>query len=127
MDVRELKEDMDGQFGHVRSQFEHVRSQFEHVRSQFERVQRQFEQVDRRFTELKAELKEDIAAEGEKTRRHFDIVAEQMKAEQILLIDRAMGTHQQLLGLTASNAADHVGFVYRLDDHEQRLKRIEKK
>ena len=117
MDVRELKDEMDGQFEHV---------------------QRQFEQVDRRFAELKAELREHIAAEGEKTRRHFDaegektrrhfdIVAEQMKAEQSLLIDRVMGTDQKLLGLAASNAADHVGFVNRLDDHEQRLKRIEKK
>jgi phage-related minor tail protein len=106
VDVRELKDEMDGQFEHV---------------------QRQFEQVDRRFAELKAELREHIAAEGEKTRRHFDIVAEQMKAEQHLLIDRVMGTDQKLLGLAASNAGDHVGFVNRLDDHEQRLKRIEKK
>jgi hypothetical protein len=57
VDVRELKDEMDGQFEHV---------------------QRQFEQVDRRFAELKAELREHIAAEGEKTRRHFDIVAEQI-------------------------------------------------
>ncbi len=104
-------------------QFEHVRSQFEQVQRQFEQVDRRFEQVDRQFEEIR----QRISHEGERTRRHFDIVAEQMKAERNLSIDRVMGTDQRLLGLAASNAVDHVGFVNRLDDHEQRLQRIEKK
>ena len=40
-------------------------------------VDGRFEQADR----LLAELKELIAADGEKTRRHIDIVVEQMIAE----------------------------------------------
>jgi hypothetical protein len=37
-----------------------------------------------------------------------------------------MATAEQLVGLIASNAADHVRFDRRLDDHDRRLENIEK-
>jgi hypothetical protein len=44
-----------------------------------------FNRVDKQFVELR----QQIAAEGEKTRRHFDISVEQMKAERNLALDIA--------------------------------------
>ena len=44
------------------------------VDERFDRVDERFDRVDKRFEAVLAE----IAAEGEKTRRHFDMVAEQM-------------------------------------------------
>ena len=37
-----------------------------------------------------------------------------------------MATAQQLVSLATSNAADHVRFERRLDDHDHRLEKIEK-
>lgn len=48
-------------------------------------VDKRFEQVERRF---EAVLKE-IAAEGEKTRRHLDVVAEPMNSEPLPPTDKA--------------------------------------
>jgi F0F1-type ATP synthase membrane subunit b/b' len=73
-----------------------------------------FAVVDKKFEELRREIK----AEGETTRRHFEVVAEKMLSERNLSLDRSMATAQQLAGLTASNAADHVRLEHRLDDHE---------
>ncbi len=86
------------------------------VDRRFEQVDRRFEQVDQRF---EAVLKE-IAAEGQKTRRHFDVVAEQMKSERNLAIDRSIATSEQLARLTATNASDHVSFDSRLTELEKR-------
>jgi len=93
-------------------------------------VDKRFEQVDKRFAQVESEfdaLRELIKTEGETTRRHFDVVAERMKDERNLALDKSMETGRQLLVLTASNAADHVTFERRLDDHEQRLQRMEQK
>ena len=57
MDLTELKADMDERFGDV---------------------DQRFARVDDRFQEL-IDL---ILSEGDRTRRHFDVVAEQMKSER---------------------------------------------
>ncbi len=116
MDVSELKGDMD-------RQFEGVARQFESVARQFEAVDRRFEAVDRRFEEVLAL----IASESEKTRRHFDIVVEQVKSERNLALDKTIAADERTGRLTAANAADHVGFQASLDDHEVRLSRLERK
>jgi phosphate uptake regulator len=56
----------------------------------FEQVDKRFEQVDRRFESIEKQ----IAAEGEATRRHFDIVAEQMKAERNLALDQSIARRE---------------------------------
>lgn len=86
------------------------------VDERFDRVDERFDRVDKRFEAVLAE----IAAEGEKTRRHFDVVAEQMKSERNLAIDKATATSEHLVRLTAANAADHVSFNSRLTDLERR-------
>jgi septal ring factor EnvC (AmiA/AmiB activator) len=70
MRVSELKKEMDEQFLHMKEQFAEVATQFAQVNARFERVDAQFDELERR-----------IVAEGEATRRHFDLVAEQFRAE----------------------------------------------
>ena len=89
--------------------------------SKFSAVDTRFERVDRVLEDLRKLVK----SEGDTTRRHFDVVAEKIVSERNLALDRSMATAQQLLGLTASNAGDHVRFERRLDDHERRLEKIE--
>ena len=86
-------------------------------------------EMDRRFGAVDEQFKvvfELIKSEGETTRRHFDVVAEQMLSERNLALDRSMATAQQLAGLTAANASDHVRFEGRLDGHDGRLEAIER-
>lgn len=121
MEVRELKDDMDRRFDAVDRRFEAVDRRFEAVDQRFEDVDRRFEAVDRRFDELVAL----IVTEGERTRRHFDVVAEQLISERNLAADKATAVDQRVGRLTASNAADHVDFSARLADHERRLADLE--
>ena len=109
MDLTELKADMDERFGDVDQRFA--------------QVDQRFARVDDRFQEL-IDL---ILSEGERTRRHFDVVAEQMKSERNFAIDKAVAVDERTGRLTASNAADHVEFSARLDDHEARLAELEQK
>jgi hypothetical protein len=89
MKIVELKKDMD--------------ARFEQVDARFEQVDTRFARVDAQFDELKAEIK----AEGETTRRHFDIVAEQFREFTKVLAD----------GIARNTD--------RLDDHERRITAIE--
>ena len=91
------------------------------VRELKEDMDRRFEAVDQRFEAL-IEL---ILAEGGRTRRHFEVFAEQLFSERNLAIDRATAVDQRVGRLTASNAADHVDFRARLADHERRLTDLE--
>lgn len=107
MDLTELKVEMD--------------DRFKQVDKRFEQVDKRFEQVDKQFIELRHQ----IAAEAEKTRRHFDVVADQMKAERNLALDSAKATDERLVRISASNASDHAEFEVRLQDHEKRLGNLE--
>jgi hypothetical protein len=56
----------------------------------------------------------------------FDVVVERIVGERNLALDQSMATADQLVGLIASNARDHVQYAGRLDDHDRRLEDIEK-
>jgi hypothetical protein len=68
MKVSELKAEMD-------AAFRAVHERFETVNERFKTVDHRFSAIDQRFSELEAR----ITAEGERTRRHFDIVAERLE------------------------------------------------
>ncbi len=104
MELIELKAEMDQQFAQTRQQLERITVDAEQTRRHFE---------------------QRLTAEGEQTRRHFDVVAEQMKAERNLSLDSSKGMDERLMKVSASNAADHVAFERRLEDHEQRLSKLE--
>jgi tetrahydromethanopterin S-methyltransferase subunit G len=96
---------------------------FELVDKRFEQVDKRFEQVDKRFESIEKQ----IAAEGEATRRHFDIVAEQMKAERNLALDQSIATSKQLVAFRVTHAAEHAALEKRLDNHERRLDNHERR
>ena len=123
MEVSQLKTDMDRQFVEVAEHFKDVRKQFEWVDLRFKEVDQRFERIDRRFEEMIAL----ILSEGDRTRRHFDVVVEQLTSERNLSIDKATAVDERVGRLTAANAADHVEFGARLDNHEQRLTDLEPK
>jgi tetrahydromethanopterin S-methyltransferase subunit G len=105
----------------VDERFSQVDQRFSQVDERFAQVDERFEQIDRRFEHVLSE----IAAEAERTRRHFDVVAEKLIAERNLALDRSIATAEQVARLAASNAADHIVFERRLDDHETRLTDLE--
>jgi hypothetical protein len=105
-----------------------VEEQFKQVDQQFKRVDEQFKQVDRQFKQMRElfELQDErIRAEGEKTRRHVDILWEQMKAERNLVLDLGLASRDEVATLQASNADEHSVFEKTLADHKARLTRLE--
>jgi hypothetical protein len=68
-------------------------------------MQQLLRNVDRRLARVeqilptlatKAELRSEIAAEGDRTRRHFDVVAESLRDDIRLLADGLVGVTQRL-------------------------------
>lgn len=94
MSIEELR-------GEVQTGFKKVDEEFVAVRAE---MQDGFKRVDQEFVAVRAEIK----AEAEATRRHFDIVAEDMK-DLIKIVAEATAQNPQ-----------------RLDDHEKRLTKLEK-
>ena len=114
-------DEIDRRFEVVDRRFDAVDRRFEQVDQRFEQVDHRFEQVDHRFQQVDERFEiviKGIAAEGDRTRRHFDIVVEQMKAEFNLMWDKWRALEQQLLRLTATNATEHAGFDRRISTLE---------
>ena len=105
MRVSELKKDMDGRFTQVDNRFVELKTD-----------------MDRRF----GAVQEQISAEGEATRRYFDIIAEQFRAEVRLIYDKVTAIDDKLDRFAAENEQGHAIFRRALDDHEVRLKVVER-
>src|SRR5215203_2857313 len=75
---------------------------------------------------LREELTSVVSAEGEKTRRHFDIVAEQMRADFKVVIDKTNATSEKVDRLITRNAIEHAAFVDAIADHEVRQRVLER-
>jgi uncharacterized coiled-coil protein SlyX len=107
MDIDDVRTEMRGGFKQVDRRFKKIDQQFAKFRSEtrkaFKNVDERFNGVYGEFDKLRAEMK----AEGEKTRRHFDVMGEKMH-ESVTLVAEA----------TAHSAV-------RVDDHEKRIKRLE--
>ena len=119
---------VDERFAQVDARFAQVDARFAQVDARFAQVDERFAQVDERFAQVDnqfVELRQQIAAEGEKTRRHFDIAVEQMKAERNLALDVTKASDERLERMSASNTVEHAGFEARLRDHENRLTKLE--
>jgi hypothetical protein len=108
MKVVELKEVMNARFAEVDARFEGVYARFA--------------QVDRRFDTLETRL----ASEHETTRRHMEMLVEQLRAEFRLGLDRMLATDRQLASLDAANAREHTTIAGVLDDHEVRIRALER-
>jgi septal ring factor EnvC (AmiA/AmiB activator) len=134
--LESLAASVDARFAQVDWRFEQIDARFEQVDRRFEQIDKRFEQIDARFEQIDARFEQiDVRFERleglihgsvEQMRRHFDIVAEQMKAERNLVLDRSMAAGDELDRLRASNAAAHAVFEKGLANHDVRLTRLEK-
>ncbi len=80
-----------------------MKAGFKRVDAQFKKVDEEFVTVRTEMQALRTELKAEMKAEGEITRRHFDIVAQQFKDYVKVIADG-----------TARNSE-------RLDDHDKQI------
>ena len=75
-------------------------------------------QIDLRFADMQAR----ISTEGEVTRRHFDVVAEQLTSEIAILATAVVSltrSHEE-------NRGEHITMISALNDHEVRLLVLER-
>ena len=105
MTVSHLKKSMDARFRWVETRFRAIDRRFEQIDRRFEDVNQRFEYVNRRFDELRVEIREG----EERTRRHFDVVAESLH-DDMRIFAEAIGIQSERLG-----------------DHETRLRRLEQR
>jgi hypothetical protein len=96
LSVRELKTDMDGRFYDLKTEMD---GRFGDLKTE---LNGRFADVDRRFDRMEGRITEAAA----ETRRHFDVIAESLRAEMRLRLE---------------------GTDTRIDDHEQRIQALEKR
>lgn len=117
MKVSELKADMDAAFKQVDERFKQVDQRFEQVDERFEQVDRRLEAVE---TRLEA-MDRRITDEGKATRRHFDVVAEDLKSQLKAVADASAQSERRLASITSES----VTLLSALSDHELRLRVLE--
>jgi hypothetical protein len=100
LSVRELKAEMDVRFRELKTE---MHGRFHELTTEMDG---RFAAVDRRFDRLEAHIEARMQEEHAETRRHFDIVAESLRAEIRLR---------------------HEGTDARLDNHERRIQALEKR
>jgi bisphosphoglycerate-independent phosphoglycerate mutase (AlkP superfamily) len=110
--VSELRKEMHQLSGEMKAQFAEVSERFAEVDRRFEQVDQRFEHVDR-----------EIARQAEATRRHFDIIAEQIKSDYTLL---ATGI-ADLARRFDESRSERQTVTRILDVHELRLKTLERR
>ena len=109
MKVSELKTEMDARFDAAAKD----------VGERFTQVDERFAQVDERFERLERQ----IADEGTATRRHFDVVAEDLWSHLKSTAEVSAATQRRLADTTSA----HRTLVSAVDDHEVRLLALEGK
>ena len=97
-----FQSDVERQFAQFGGQFQQVHERFALVDQRFEQVDQRFAQVDQRFDRMEALIR----SEGERTRRHFDVVGEQMKAERNLVLDLGVASAAKVARIYAANAIE---------------------
>jgi chromosome segregation ATPase len=110
MTIDELRTEMATGFATIDKRFESndarlnsMNARFDAMDARFDAMDARFQRVDEEFVKVRAQIK----AEGETTRRHFEIMVEKITDS---------------VKIVAEAAAHHTA---RLDDHETRLQRLE--
>jgi chromosome segregation ATPase len=98
---------MDDRFTKIDDRFTTIDARFTKVDERFTKVDEQLTKIDQRFTQLETHLREEIRTAAAETRRHFDVVAEDLKST-IRVIAEGHEHHSTVI-----------------DDHEARLQRLE--
>src|SRR3954453_9923485 len=80
-----------------------------------EAVDERFEAIERRFEEMLALIFSEsektrlaVLEDGERTRRHFDVVVNQRSPSEALALGKAIAADERAGRLTATHVADHV-------------------
>lgn len=121
VEVNQRFEEVDRRFEEVNRRFEQVDRRFEQVDRRFEQIDQRFETINQRFEQIERRVEQVIKLEAETTRRHFDIVAEQIKSECRLAFEQNAAMLERL----QRNDLEHQRFDRHLFDHDLRIDRLE--
>lgn len=127
MKVVELKKEMDAQFARVEERFAQIDVRFAQIDDRFARVDEQLAELRREMKAGDEALREEIRAEGETTRRRFEIVAEQMRSDQHVVLDKIIAVANDFARFQVGYAAEHANFARVLLEHDARLNALERK
>lgn len=129
MKVDELKAAMDAQFLEMKAQFTEVDQRFAQVDERFTQVDERFTQVDERFDKVDERLDTldtRITTEGVDTRRHFDVVAEDLKSQIRLIASAVVANTATLERHINTSLSERKTVSAALNDHEVRLTVLER-
>lgn len=116
MKVTELKSAMDAGFAEIDQRFEKADERFRTIDEQFADVRAQLEAMDRRIT-----------LEATATRRHFDVVAEDLKSDIRLLAGAVAAISTTLEHHITVSLSGRRTMSGALDDHEVRITVLEQR
>lgn len=122
MRVSELKAEMDAQFADVKERFAEVKERFARIDDRFVQVDERFAQIDERFEHLERR----ITTEAEATRRHFDVIAEDLKSDIRMLAAAVESVSNTLERHIITNGSEHATMTAALHDHEVRITALER-
>lgn len=127
--------DMDLLRAEMRAGFQSVARRFDDVDRRFDEVDKRADAADKRadksdqrldaFDQRFAAMDARITGEAAATRRHMDVIAESLRSDLRVVIDKTMATGEKVDRLIASNAIEHAAFLDALTDHEVRIVRLE--
>lgn len=135
MKMNELKAAMDAQFAEMKARFAAVDQRFAGIDQRFAGIDQQFagidqrfEQVDQRFAHVEQRLDTldaRITSEGVATRRHFDVVAEDLKSQIQLIASAVVAATATLERHINTSQSERTTVSAALDDHDVRLAVLE--
>lgn len=106
----------------MRAGFQSMNARLDGVNAHLIEHDQQFLSHDKQFVSLEAR----IAQESAVTRRHFDVVAEGLRADLKVVIDKTTATGKKLDRLITSNAIEHAAILDAVTNHEVRITTLEK-
>lgn len=119
MRVSELQHEMHGRLDDVNRRFEDVNHRFDDVDRRFDELR---QEMDRRFDDMK----QQAATTAVETRRHLDVVAEQLRSDIAVFATVATATSEELIRIRSENEGKAEVLLSALSDHELRLRVLER-
>lgn len=116
-----LRDEMRAGFQSMRDRFDGVDKRFDEHDKRFDGVDSRLDEHDKRFVSLETRIAESQTA----TRRHFDVVAEDLRGDLKVVIDQNTTTSKKLDRLITRNAIEHAAILDAVTDHEVRITSLE--
>lgn len=124
----ELKAEMDSRFDRVDARFQQVDARFDRVDARLDNIDARLDQMDVRFEGIDARLDSmdgRITEEAVTTRRHFDVVAEELKSQISALAESIATSNARAEQRLRPVESERVTLLSALRDHELRLRVLE--